>query len=83
MWAYATRRAETVAEAEAILRDAEQRHPRDPTIKFNLGCYACLRGDLTLARTYVERAIELDRSFIAIATDDEDLIALRAVGFAP
>lgn len=81
MWAYATRRTESVKEAEAILRNAEQRHPRDATIKFNLGCYACVRGNLTLARSYIEQAIELDRAFAALAESDEDLVALRASGF--
>ena len=83
MWAYATRRAESVGEAEAILRDGERRHPRDATIQFNLGCYASVRGDLTLARRYVERAIALDRAFAALAESDEDLAALRATGFSP
>ncbi len=83
MWAYATRRAESVGEAEAILRDGERRHPRDATIQFNLGCYASVRGDLVLAQRYVERAIALDRAFAALAESDEDLTALRATGFSP
>ena len=49
-FAYATRRAESLHAAEAILRAAELRHPREPTIQFNLGCYACQRGDLAEAR---------------------------------
>ena len=52
-WAYATRRSRSLAEAEAILLDAERTHPQEPAIQFNLGCYACLRGDLAEARRRV------------------------------
>lgn len=81
-WAYAVRRAESLEGATAILRDAEALHPRDPTIQFNLGCYASLRGDVAEARRRIARAIELDRSFAALAATDEDLVALRASGFS-
>lgn len=80
MCAYATRRAESLAEAEAILRDAELRHPQEPTIQFNLGCYACLRGDLAEARRRVEQAIALDARFRAAAATDPDLAALQQAG---
>src|SRR5437868_4620384 len=45
-WAYATRRAVSLEAAEKILLEAERRHPAEATIQFNLGCYACQRGDL-------------------------------------
>src|SRR5688572_9136496 len=45
-WAFATRRADSLEAAETILREAELQHPAEPTIQFNLGCYACQRGDL-------------------------------------
>jgi predicted Zn-dependent protease len=76
--AYAVRRSESLREAEAILREAEQRHPRDPTIQFNLGCYACQRGDLSTARERVDQAIALDERFRAAAATDTDLAPLRA-----
>src|SRR6266542_2399342 len=38
-WAYATRRADSLEAAEAILLEAEKLHPIEPTIHFNLGCY--------------------------------------------
>ena len=82
-WAYATRRAESLASAEAILRDAEIRHPGEPAIQFNLGCYACQRGDLAEARRRVDRAIALDASFRQQAADDDDLAPLRATGYNP
>jgi Flp pilus assembly protein TadD len=75
--AYATRRAVSLLEAEAILREAELQHPKEPTIQFNLGCYACQRGDLAEARRRVDAAIALDAHFLAAAATDPDLAALR------
>lgn len=77
-WAYATRRAESLAAAEKILREAELHHPAEPTIQFNLGCYACQRGDLIAARARVDGAIALDEKFAALAATDPDLAPLRA-----
>jgi Tfp pilus assembly protein PilF len=77
MWAYAARRAESLAVAEKILREAEVAHPSDATIQFNLGCYACQRGDLVSARLHVDQAIALDERFRETATTDSDLAPLR------
>ena len=77
-WAYATRRADSLAAAERILVEAEQLHPGEPTIQFNLGCYACQRGDLKVARRRVDRAIALEENFRALAASDSDLAPLRA-----
>lgn len=79
-YAFATRRSESLDEAEAILREAERRHPNDATIQFNLGCYACQRGDLSAARDHVTRAIALDENFRDAAGTDPDLEPLRAHG---
>ena len=76
-WAYATRRADSIDAAEKILLEAEQKHPAEPTIQFNLGCYACQRGDLAEARRRVDRAIDLDAKFAALAEQDADLAPLR------
>lgn len=76
-WAYAVRRAETLAAAEEVLLVAETKHPKEPTIKFNLGCYACQRGDLPEARRRVKQAIALDKNFRALAATDPDLAPLR------
>ena len=65
------------AAAESILLDAERAHPREATIQFNLGCYACQRGDLPAARRRVDRAIALDPAFREAAATDPDLAALR------
>jgi tetratricopeptide (TPR) repeat protein len=77
-WAYATRRADALEAAEKILLEAEIHHPREATIQFNLGCYACQRGDLKLARRRVARAIALDEKFSALAQSDPDLAPMRA-----
>jgi predicted Zn-dependent protease len=79
-WAYATRRAESLEAAEKILRAAALQHPSEPTIQFNLGCYACQRGDLHTAREHVDRAIALDSKFTQLAATDPDLAPLRAAG---
>ncbi len=79
-WAYATRRSRSLAAAEAILLQAERTHPQEATIQFNLGCYACLRGDLAEARRRVDRAIALEKSFQDAAATDPDLERLRAAG---
>lgn len=78
MWAYATRRADSLCAAEGILRQAEKLHERNAVIQFNLGCYACQRGDLLEARLRVDRAIEIDPEFRSAAATDPDLAPLRA-----
>lgn len=80
-WAYATRRADSLAAAENILSEAERLHPTEPTIQFNLGCYACQRGDLKNARLRVEHAIALDEKFAGLAASDSDLAPLRESGW--
>lgn len=77
MWAYAVRRAESLAAAEKILLQATTNHPKEATIQFNLGCYACQRGDLVRARAYVDCAIALDEHFREAAAIDPDLAPLR------
>lgn len=79
-WAYATRRADSIVAAEKILLEAERLHPKEPTIQFNLGCYASLRGALAEARRRVDRAIALDKNFAALAATDPDLEPLRSAG---
>lgn len=77
IWAYAVRRAESLEAAEQVLLEAEHIHPDEPTIQFNLGCYACQLGALGVARRHVARAIALDAKFAAAAATDPDLAPLR------
>ena len=76
-WAYATRRSRSLKAAEAILLEAERTHPQEAAIQFNLGCYACQRGDLAEARRRVNQAIAFDKSFKKAAAVDPDLAPLR------
>lgn len=76
-WAYATRRADSLEAAERILLEAEKLHPAEPTIQFNLGCYACQRGNLEAARQHVDSAIAIDAKFAVNAAKDPDLAPLR------
>ena len=80
-WAYATRRSRSLAAAEAILIEGERTHPNEAAIQFNLGCYACQRGNLIEARRRVERAVSLDPAFRDAAGIDPDLEPLRAAGY--
>lgn len=83
MWAYSTRRAENLETANAILRDAEIRHPEVAIIQFNLSCYACQLGQLDEARARLKKAITLDHHFAAAALSDPDLSPLREAGWPP
>lgn len=77
MWAYAVRRSDSLEAAEKILHEAEVLHPKDATIQFNLGCYACQLGNLTNAKNRVDRAIALNAAFQQMAASDPDLEPLR------
>jgi hypothetical protein len=76
-WPYAPGGAGAGAAADTPRRAAARLHPTDATIQFNLGCYACQRGELGLARARVDRAIALDGKYADLAGTDPDLAALR------
>ncbi|MBI2946193.1 MAG: tetratricopeptide repeat protein [Verrucomicrobia bacterium] len=75
--AYALRRVQDgglQAAWEALLPVADQ-FPEEPTIPYNLSCYACQLGRLEDARTWLRRALDRgDRSGIKLmALSDPDL----------
>jgi len=72
-WAYGMRRCRSIEDANQILLDAEKLHPKDATIQFNLGCYACQQGDMEEAKRRVAAAINLDSQYRFMALDDPDL----------
>jgi hypothetical protein len=75
--AYATRRADSVATAEPILRRGIELHPKHGLILYNLACYACVQGRHEEARLLLERAeAEAKGSYLAMAANDADLIAI-------
>jgi len=77
-FAWATRRSRSLVEAQAILLDALKHHDSDSTIHFNLACYACLAGDLPLARKRLARACALEPKKLERALKDSDLEPLWA-----
>ena len=71
--AFATRRAQSIEEAKAILDDAALRFPNVAIIHYNLGCYACQEADLEGAKEKLVAAFSMDPSFLDTAKGDEDL----------
>ena len=71
--AYATRRLTSIEAAKVILLDAAAKHPEEPIIHYNLGCYECQLGDLDAAKSHLKRATELQPQCAAMAMDDPDL----------
>ena len=75
--AYATRRAESIQAALAILMDAQQLFPEEATILYNLACYEAQLGNLELARGWLQDAIRLAPGDQRRAEEDPDLEPLR------
>jgi hypothetical protein len=67
-------------EALRNLLEAEPRFPTNSIIPYNLACYACQLGDLTLARRWLRRVIDLKGigHLRSNALDDPDLAPLWA-----
>jgi len=72
-WAYALRRCNSVEAAREVLETALLRFPKEACIHYNLGCYACVDGDLERAKTWISQAIALEEDYQVIAMEDEDL----------
>lgn len=79
-WAYAVRRAESVAAAREILIKARKVHPKEAIIAYNLACYASVDGDLDGARKLLDEAIGLDPVCEQMAVKDDDLKPLFGAG---
>jgi Tfp pilus assembly protein PilF len=71
--AYATRRAESLQSAHAILRRAEKLHPQNGGIQFNLACYEAQLDNIEAAKQHLARATKRDPKFRQLALDDSDL----------
>ena len=75
--AYSLRRASAngLQEAWDALLPAYDKFPREPTIAYNLSCYACQMEQLDQARAWFKRALKLgDKQKVkAMALDDPDL----------
>lgn len=72
-YAYATRRAQTLEAAKAILLEAIRKHPGEPMIPFNLACYECQLGNLDVAKSYLKVAFAMEPKMRTTALNDPDL----------
>jgi tetratricopeptide (TPR) repeat protein len=72
----ATRHAESIQEALALLLVSERFFPNHAHVAFQIGCYYCRLGKLAEARQYLEKAIGLDRSWETVSRQDHDYDAL-------
>jgi len=79
--AYALRRVPdgSVQRAWDALLPVADKFPKEPTIPFNLACYACQMHDLESARQWLKRALAIGgrERIKAMALADPDLEALR------
>jgi predicted Zn-dependent protease len=75
--AYSLRRVtkDGLQQAWKALLPAYEKFPREPTIPYNLSCYACQLNQIEEARAWLRRALKLgDREKIKqLALDDPDL----------
>jgi Flp pilus assembly protein TadD len=78
--AFALHELKRTAEAEVLLLPALDKLPKEPTIAYNLACYACVLGRVEEARRLLERAITVSGKHGSevklMALDDVDLAAL-------
>ena len=78
--AYSLRRASPngLQQAWDALLPAYDKFPREPTVAYNLSCYACQMRQLDQARAWIQRALEAgDKQKIKqMALEDPDLEAL-------
>lgn len=70
---YHIRRSENIEAAFEFLKNGQSHLEGEACFWFNLGCYHCQLGRLKEAGECVRKAIDLDRSYQAMALDDEDL----------
>jgi Flp pilus assembly protein TadD len=77
---YALHELRRTAEALDSLLGVVTRFPAEPTMRYNLACYACQLGDLPAARAWLERAFagEGGGALRSAASDDPDLAPLWA-----
>ncbi|MDZ4815295.1 MAG: hypothetical protein SGI71_03405 [Verrucomicrobiota bacterium] len=75
--AYATRRAESIDAAYAILARAVESFPKEPLIQYNFACYCAQKGDVESAIIYLKRSIVLDKTFALMALTDHDFDPIR------
>ena len=70
---YALHELKRTAEAEVLLLPALDCFPTEPTVPYNLACYACVLCRVEEARRLLERAIE-------VSGEQGDEVKLMALG---
>jgi len=75
--AYATRRHESITEAQSILLEGLALHFDDGLIRFNLACYACVLKSPGECLDFLKEAVNRDEKFKQMALEDEDLTDVR------
>jgi tetratricopeptide (TPR) repeat protein len=73
LFAYATRRAESIEAAKEILLSAKTKFPKEAVILYNLACYECQLGNLQSAQNYLQKVFNIDSNWRIAALDDKDL----------
>ena len=66
VWAYATRRADSIEAARLILLEAVERIPTAAIFHYNLGCYECQLGDVEVAKVRLEHALKLEPQYLVV-----------------
>jgi len=75
--AYATRRFESITEAQSILLEGLSLHYDDGLIRFNLACYACVLKSPGECLDFLKEAVRRDEKFKLMALEDDDLMDVR------
>jgi len=63
--------------AAALIREALERSPDNPSVLYNLACAECLGGDTEAALEHLTRAVELNPKCADWAREDADFDAAR------
>lgn len=75
--AYATRRAQSIEKAQAMLEQATVIFPRNALIHYNLACYCAQMGNEARALEKLAVALKLDPSLADLAVEDTDFQPLH------
>ena len=75
--AYATRRHDSITEAQSILLEGLALHYEDGLIRFNLACYACVLKNPRECLDFLKEAVKRDEKFKLLALEDDDLLDVR------
>ncbi|MDA7640527.1 tetratricopeptide repeat protein [Opitutaceae bacterium] len=72
-WSNALREQDKIEDAKKVALHALERHPNNARLRFSLGCYCSLLGEVQEAKEHVRKAVQLDKSLQQASVDDPDL----------